>query len=109
MRKMVGTRDFKEVSQNCCVQISTYPQPFHSFIHDRHHHVGACHVNLVATMMVGLEGNRDKINGRLLGQTCANECSSELEQKEKEIERKLLIAEKDKREAMYSLDCIKSM
>lgn len=58
--------------------------------------------------MVGLEGNRDKKNARLIGQT-ANECSSELEQKEKEIERKLLIAEKDKRETMYSLDCIKKL
>jgi len=56
-------------------------------------------------------GNRDKPSSvRLIqGQTCANESSNGLEQKERDIERKLLIAEKDKREAMFSLECIKKL
>jgi hypothetical protein len=51
------------------------------------------------------EGKKDKPATR----TCANECYDECTQKEKQIGRILMIAEKDKREAMRSVDQIKSM
>lgn len=56
------------------------------------------------------EGNTIKTEAQLISKSsCANEGSRELERKEKEIVRSLMIAERDKRESMITLEQIKKL